>query len=182
MADRRKKAWAFRKRGWTYERIADELNVSWMTVKRDLDMMQQEIQESTIDFDVQGFVTEDVAEYDDLIASGWEQYEKGANVHQRVKALDFIRMTKGDRFKVLKEAGIIQGKPVEVEHKVTAAVIHGWSDEVRKAASRAILESMMGSTPLDPIPEEPLLKEPENVIDVDVSEEEDAGSDVSESE
>lgn len=167
--DRRMRVYQLRQRGYTYERIGKELQISYLTVKKDMDAVHEMARDQVVDFDGPGFIAKELASYDDLIKSGWREYERGANGVQRVKALEFIRQTKSDKVKALKDVGVVAEKPVETTSvNITAAVIKGWTPEVQVAASKAILESLMPAQLPEPIPEE---VDSSNIIEVEATEE-----------
>jgi biotin-(acetyl-CoA carboxylase) ligase len=169
--ERRVKAYQYRLRGWTLRRIGAELNVSYSTIKRDLDIMQKSMAHEFEDFDPNELVAEEMQGFSDLIQQAWTEYERGTNVHQRVKCLDFIRTVKVDRFNMLKNAGVIKPTPTEVNHNVAVGVgVVNWNDEVKKAASEAILQGLMEQKQLsEPSPDDYDLT---NVIDLAVDPEE----------
>lgn len=165
--ERRTKAYQYRLRGWTLRRIGSELNVSYSTVKRDLDIMQKSMAQSFEDFDPNELVASELQGYDDLLTRAWEEYEQGVNVNQRIKALDFVRTVKADRFTMLKHAGIIRAAPKEVNHKVAVGVAAvNWNEEVKQAASEAILQGLLSKQPLlEPVPDDYELAD---VLDLEV--------------
>lgn len=153
--DRRMRIYQLRQRGYTYERISKELDITYVTVKKDMDAITEMARGQVVDFDAPMFIAKELAGYDDLIKSGWKEYERGANGIQRVKALEFIRQTKSDKVKALKDVGVVSERPKDATNvQITAAVIKGWTPEVQAAASKALLETMLSGDLPEPVPEE----------------------------
>ena len=170
--ERQAKTFKLRLRGYTYAQIAAELKVCEMTVMTDLKEVRKNATTRVTDFDQDIYVANELAEYDDLVNHGWIEYHQGVNVHQRVKALDFIRMTKRDRFDVVKNSGLIRTEPIQVNHNISGAVLHGWTDDVKAAAVKALLEGGLTSNLAEPVPDE-------SIIDVEVIESESNSEDES---
>lgn len=167
--ERRIKVYQYRVRGYSLRRIAQEMKMSVGTVRRDLDKITKEMAHQFEDFNPEAFVADEMVGYEDLMQEGWNQYHQSKNVHQAVKALDFIRGVKTDRFNMLKNAGVIKTEPVNVQHNVAVGVIQNWDEGFKKAAVEALIQANMGGRQLAaPVPDD---MEKDNVIDVGEEEE-----------
>jgi hypothetical protein len=160
MEERREKVLQMRLRGLSFEFIAANLGVSAVTVKRDYEAARESAKGLTQHFDKHQFLGETIAGIDDVIARAYEDYaaaQKGTTVS--LKALDLIRVARADRVRIMTETGIIEKKPERVEQKISLELIHGWNEDVRKAAVDALLSGMLKTKLLEPIPDA-------NIIDV----------------
>lgn len=159
LLERRVRVYQLRVRGYSIKRISTELGISYGTVRNDLNQITNEMAHEFDHFDANEFVSGELQGYSDLIQEGWNQYHESQNVHQAVKALEFIRGVKMDRFNMLKLAGAVKTDPVQVQHNVSVGVVNNWNDELKQAASEAIIQGMLGQKQLAaPIPD--------NVIDI----------------
>lgn len=146
--ERRIQVQRYRLRGMTYAQIAELLDVSVMTIRRDLEAIREENKEKVDSLQKNEFIGESLSVFDNLQDRAWAEYTaEGTTPQIRLKALDLIRVIQGDKTKVLTDCGLIhkeennKDKKVEVEHKIALP----WDEQTKSDVAKALLETALNT-------------------------------------
>jgi hypothetical protein len=137
-----------RMRGLGLRKIAAELDVGHMTVKRDLAAIAEENKTRMDQLERDTLLAECVSVFEQIEAQAWDQYHRCANGTQmKAQFLNVIRSARNDQVKLLTDIGMIAKAPQKVEHTITRDVISHWSPEAQDLVAMAIIKS--GLTPAE---------------------------------
>lgn len=160
IAERRLKVMRLRLSGLSYIAVGKSLGITVAVVRKDLKATAEKNQAKLDSFSQNEVIAEALSTLDEVHCRAWAEFamsEEGSP--HRLKVLDLIRNTTGDRLKALHDCGLIrkETQKVEVEHSIKL----DWSEEVQEKVARALLQTTMSS----------MLAEPEldthDVIDVE---------------
>jgi predicted transcriptional regulator len=143
IAERRKNVERLRLRGLSVTAIAKLLKVEVWTVSKDLKAVQEQNIKEVNDFDQSAAVAEAMSRYREIEERAWAEYSSADSSRERLKALDLLRVTQGDKLKALADTGLIHKEPVQLEVKHTHQL--DWTPEMRDNVARALL--YQGLTP-----------------------------------
>jgi predicted DNA-binding protein (UPF0251 family) len=163
--ERRIKALRYRLRGLSLRDIAEKLEVSAPTIKRDLDAAREMGLARIQDFDKDDFVSDTMHTYDDIISAAWDEFTRAPKgTTHRLKSLDAVRNATNDKRKALQEAGVVRNEDQKTALTVNLGVVGEWSDDVKKAAITALINSATKTDLLDPVPDE------DGIVDAEIVE------------
>lgn len=144
--DRREAVLKLRLRGHTFEEIADRLNVSHATVRRDYDAIRSKATANAEEFDKAAFIQDALLGYDDLLKATWDQFDKATDGSKfKLDTLKELRGITDSKVKALKDLGIIEEKkPVQqVDHSVNVEILSVWDDNFKSALAESIITQQM---------------------------------------
>lgn len=155
LEDRRAAVVKLRLRGHSFEDIAERLEISSYTARRDWETLRLKEGEEVKDFDKGNFAIQTVMSYDDVFQAAWDQFERAAEGSKmKLDALKEVRSTLGDKIKAMKELGIIADTPQEVNHNhISVGVINQWTPEFQQQISENILNGMLTPQLAAPVPD-----------------------------
>ncbi len=166
MAERRQTVLTMRLKGMTFKDIGRTLNIGYMTVKRDLDLIRQENVRSVTEFNRDKAVADAMSTYDQVELESWQAYYADKSP-AKAKYLNLIRMNNKDRIQLLVDIGLVSKAALRIEHTVeTEGVLAHWTEDAKALVAMSIIRTQMegGKPP-------PQLPEPRQVIEVEVAEE-----------
>jgi hypothetical protein len=153
--DRRLRVLKLRLRGHSQQEIADALNVSLSTIKRDCIVVKEEYSTALSEEDRKTIVLETLSGFDDLLERAWYEYESAPRGSAlKLKALDLARVIKGDKLKAMQECGLVNVASEKVEHTVSFDVIKEWTDEFKHNVAKSMIENMLTKQLSPPVPED----------------------------
>lgn len=145
LAERRQLVIRMRLKGMTLREIAKELCCGYMTIKRDLDAVRQEVSEKVSQFDRDYALGKSMSVYEQIELEAWQQYygcSPGST--GRAQFLNLVRTTRNDQVKLLTEVGLISKAPTQVQHNFEAnQVLKDWTEDAKRIVSLAIIRSQM---------------------------------------
>ena len=159
--ERRYEVRQLRLKGMNPGDIALKLGVEPATISKDLKAIREEQAGEMDEFDRAQHVVEAGERYDMIDQLAHDTYDAAkAGSQTRIKALDLLRLTQGDRTKTMIDTGVIQKEAHRVE--VTHSHKLEWDDEMRRKVANALVAQSLTSQLAAPT-----LEDAENVIDVD---------------
>jgi DNA-binding CsgD family transcriptional regulator len=143
LAERRQTVLTMRLKGMTFKEIGKILNIGYMTVKRDLDIIRRENLEKVTEFNQDAAVAQAMQTYDQVEFEAWKEYHLTKSP-ARAKYLNLIRMNNKDRIQLLVDIGFVTKAALKVEHKIeTAGVIDNWTEDAKQLVAMAIIRTQM---------------------------------------
>lgn len=145
LAERRQTVLTLRLKGMSYKDIAKEVNVGYMTVKRDLEQIRQENLEKISKFNRDVAIGQAIATYNEIEREAWKQYHGcRQGTTQQANFLNMVRAANNDKLKLLVEIGLITRAAARVEHKLEAdGVLKGWTQDAKQLVAMAIIQAQM---------------------------------------
>lgn len=172
LAERRQMVIRLRLQGMTLREIAKELNTGYMSVKRDLDLVREEVGKKVGQFDRDYALGKSISVYEQIESEAWQQFYSVPNgTPARAQFLNLVRTARNDQVKLLTEVGLINKAPTQVQHQFEAnQVLKGWTDDAKKIVALAIIRSQMdgGEVPkalLDSGKQGRVINIPEELVD-----------------
>jgi len=151
LQERRTKVYRLRLQGISYSNIAKMLNMSVLTVRRDLEHIRKDNQTKIDQFQQNQFVGESLLVFDEIINRAWNEYNSNKEGNPRLKSLDLIRTTQNDKLRVLQETGMIHKQATAVEH--THVVSLPWTENVKDAVIQTLLQQKLSPQLAAPTPD-----------------------------
>lgn len=154
MFERRQMVMRYRLKGLTYNQIAKKLGVGAMTIRRDMQMIKQNMADKVTEFERDQALGECLNTYELIHQQAWDQYHKCKETsQQRVQFLNLIRAAENDRVKVLMDVGLIGREAAKVEHNVKADdTLKELTADAKNLIAMALLKSKL-QPPLAPVRE-----------------------------
>lgn len=154
---RRRRVQGLRLRGLSYQEIANQLQISEVTVANDLEKLRKASRDAVDQFHQAQQTGDALAVYDELAAKAWEEYEGATDENgdpvttARLKCLDLVRTIQNDKMRALHECGLLEKVADKVEHRVAYQL--PWTPEVKRAAGQAMLQQYLTAQLPAPEPE-----------------------------
>jgi hypothetical protein len=143
--ERREKVLQLRLRGLGYKAIADVLQVSHLTIRRDLEIIRGETKEQVKGFCKEYAIGRCMQTYQAVLEKAWENYDTSApGSAARVHYLQLIKATQSDEAKLLMDVGLIGRAAVQVEHRMDpSAALSGWTRDAQQLVALAIIKAQL---------------------------------------
>lgn len=145
LAERRQEVIRLRLKGLTLREIGKEMNLGYMTVKRDLDAIRQEVGEKVTNFDKDFALGKSISVYEQIEDEAWKQYYGCApGSTGRAQFLNIARTARNDQVKLLTDVGLINRAAQVHEHKIESnRLLSGWTEDAKRIVALAIIRSQM---------------------------------------
>jgi hypothetical protein len=145
LAERRQEVIRLRLKGLTLREIGKEMSLGYMTVKRDLDAIKQDVGEKVSKFDRDFALGKSISVYEQIEDEAWKQYYGCApGSTGRAQFLNVARTARNDQVKLLCDVGLINKAPMQHEHKIESnRLLSGWTEDAKRIVSLAIIRSQM---------------------------------------
>jgi hypothetical protein len=162
--DRRREVEKLRLRGFSVNAITKALAVSAKTVYRDLEHIRAMNLAEVSTTEKDEHLANALVRYREIEEQAWAEYaasEPGSA--SRLRALDLIRVTQGDKIKALRDTGYIRVEAQQVEVTVNHKLGEVWSQELQAEVANAMLSRALTPQLEEPLPES-------DIIDAEFSE------------
>jgi len=150
--ERRTKIQRLRLRGLGYENIAKLLGITAVMVERDMIAIADKNRKSIDNFQQNQFIAENLGVLDEVMERAWAEFSTAAEgTTHRLKSLDLVRSTQGDKMKALIDCGLIEKEPqhIDVEHSFKL----DWDPDFQDRVVAAMLLQATPSQLAEPTPD-----------------------------
>jgi DNA-binding CsgD family transcriptional regulator len=145
LAERRQVVVRLRLQGMTLREIGKELGCGYMTIKRDMDIIKEEVGQKIAQFDKDYALGKSMTVYEQIESEAWAQFYGCANgTTSKAQFLNLVRAARNDQVKLLTDVGLISKAPTQVTHQFEAnQVLKGWTDDAKRIVALSIIRAQM---------------------------------------
>jgi len=153
-----------RMRGLTYQQISQEMSISFLTIKKDLDAIREDNAKKIGRLERNYALGEAVSTYEEIRTRAWEEYnDPTTNATTRAKYLEIVRSAQNDQTKLLMDVGLISKAPAKHEHVVATDVISHWTPAAQDLIAMAVIKSKYLKPPIQKV----LPAAEENIVNIE---------------
>ena len=150
-AERRNQIVKLRLRGLQNKAIAKLLGVTPETISKEMKIIKQQNAEAVATFDQEAFIGEALSMFKEVQERAFAEHATAKKPGERIKALDLIRTTQNDKIKAMRDLGLVQNQPQQIE--VTQVQRIDWSPDVKAHVAKTLIEQALVQQLEEPIPE-----------------------------
>lgn len=151
--ERRKKVFQRRLKGETQQKIAKELGIGLVTVKRDLRVIKDNNTSKITTLKQKETVGGSITVFDEVQEKAWVQYHMSIDKTDKARFLKTVMDAENNKNKLLAEVGYIKRAGAEVNVKVDHKVINNFSLEAQEILAGAMIKAKL-SLPKAPVKDE----------------------------